>query len=398
MCCDFVGRVNRKTRPMEDPSSQSARSAPPILWVLWTGDNPLTERRAASVAEMRKHSRMQVNLVTPKNLPSILQSYLLPSLHPAYEYLTTTHRSDYLRLFLMYHVGGAYSDIKPSKTDWREKLDQLNGDPTKSFLSQRVKGGSVITPTLPEARHSKKTWENMTTLGAFIARPKCPFVSKMLSRVNSILTEKLDRLKKFPGGFARNVRFVKGDKGYPMGWHEILGDVGHKLQMTQDFRSLAVIVPCGTFLKEGLDCVEYRGVEGDNIASAWFSISKNRRQCEQELKRFNCRVIESWGAQLPTYWVALAHLANVLLKLTKCGNKHTLGICLKHIAAEVMLTHAEGMKARLSKKGVTISPDGGILVVSNRGRYALLTKLCALLHEYKGKKDKFDPGVLVSSL
>ena len=33
-------------------------------------------------------------------------------LHPAYNYLSSVHKADYLRCYLMHHHGGAYSDIK----------------------------------------------------------------------------------------------------------------------------------------------------------------------------------------------------------------------------------------------------------------------------------------------
>lgn len=358
----------------------------------------MTPTRERSIGGMRKHSRMQVMLVTPATLPQTLTTFCLPPLHPAYNLMSTTHRSDYLRVFLMYHVGGAYSDIKPSTTNWREQLDRLNRDPSKSFLGQRVKGGSVVTTKLPEARRSRAVWERLTTLGAFIAKPRCPFFEKMLSKVNAILTAKLPRLQRFPGSFARNVKFVTGDKGYPLGWHEILGDVGHELQQTDEFKSLAIVLPSATFIREGMDCAEYRGVEGDNIAGAWCALARDKEGCVAELRMFNCRVIGSWCAATTTDWESVARLAKTLLSMEKQKSGHTLGVCFGDMLAAEMLAQADKLKSDLRGSGLAVSAGGAMLVVNMKQRMKLLTILCRVLHEYKTTKEQFTCEKLVKQI
>ena len=54
------------------------------------------------------NSSCDVVLVTSDNL----SSWLVSALHPAYTYLSFTHRADYLRCYFMHHYGGSYSDIK----------------------------------------------------------------------------------------------------------------------------------------------------------------------------------------------------------------------------------------------------------------------------------------------
>ncbi|MGB0126559.1 MAG: hypothetical protein WBP72_02895, partial [Rhodocyclaceae bacterium] len=46
-------------------------------------------------------------------------------LHPAFPYLSSTHKADYLRCYLMHHYGGGYTDIKPTAKTWGEYFEQI---------------------------------------------------------------------------------------------------------------------------------------------------------------------------------------------------------------------------------------------------------------------------------
>jgi len=47
--------------------------------------------------------------------PYILEEH---PLHPAFQYLSETHKADYLRTYFMNFHGGAYSDIKRQGGSW----------------------------------------------------------------------------------------------------------------------------------------------------------------------------------------------------------------------------------------------------------------------------------------
>jgi hypothetical protein len=79
----------------------------PAIWLTWTGSNPLPDFLGLCLASIRRHNGadFEVIVVTPENL----RQYLDP--HPAYEYLSLNHRSDYLRLWLLHRYGGIYLDM-----------------------------------------------------------------------------------------------------------------------------------------------------------------------------------------------------------------------------------------------------------------------------------------------
>jgi len=55
-----------------------------------------------------------------------LSKYILEHpLHEAYEYLSETHKADYLRTYFMHFYGGGYSDIKRSSGSWLKAFDDL---------------------------------------------------------------------------------------------------------------------------------------------------------------------------------------------------------------------------------------------------------------------------------
>lgn len=103
--------------------------APRRLYLLWTGDNPLTSNRRRSVDVVREENPdLSVELVTPENLADyVVDGHPLPT---TYEHLSPVHRSDYLRAYLMYHHGGVYLDIKPYRGRASAYLDVLDTDPT----------------------------------------------------------------------------------------------------------------------------------------------------------------------------------------------------------------------------------------------------------------------------
>src|SRR5215211_8692649 len=79
----------------------------PPIWLAWTGDNPLPDLLALCLESVRRHNGADfaVIVVTPANLRQCLEP------HPAYQYLSLNHRSDYLRLQLLHRYGGIYLDM-----------------------------------------------------------------------------------------------------------------------------------------------------------------------------------------------------------------------------------------------------------------------------------------------
>ncbi len=158
--------------------------------------------------------------------------------HPAFELLTDTHKSDYLRAYLMYHYGGGYTDIKFTFSDWSSSFRALaNSD--KHFLGYReTSPGSVclnlvekLNPSIVDQLRSVYTAFPGTS--AFIFKRQTPFAKDLIDAMHSILDNKFDDLKRHPGRFPQEFKgSLLEDKTisrYPLDWVELLGDNFHSL-------------------------------------------------------------------------------------------------------------------------------------------------------------------------
>lgn len=96
---------------------------PRIIWQFWTDDNPITKNRVESLKfskgnvpiEMRVLFKNDIMKMQMKNHPY----------HRAYQYLSGTHRADYLRCYFMHYYGGGYADIKfySKNNNWEQCFD-----------------------------------------------------------------------------------------------------------------------------------------------------------------------------------------------------------------------------------------------------------------------------------
>jgi hypothetical protein len=74
------------------------------IFVFWTGDNSMSVQRKECFNKLVNKSGCKVILTTRGNL----NNWILPEapLHPAFEYLSFTHKVDYLRTYFMHFYGG----------------------------------------------------------------------------------------------------------------------------------------------------------------------------------------------------------------------------------------------------------------------------------------------------
>lgn len=209
MTASFVSR-----RPKVSAGDQP--SVPSRIYVLWTGDNPMSGYRAARLANIR--GRLDVELITPANL----SEWVLDEapLHPTYEHLSLVHRADYLRAYLMRHHGGAYLDINGGFGDIPAAVERLNSSPDLWMAGCREPGAATVaadssaTLALLRRRH-----RNVIGMYGFAARPGSPLTVEWLDEVNSLLDGYADQLHQHPGDA------MGQNPGYPIPWTRILGSV-----------------------------------------------------------------------------------------------------------------------------------------------------------------------------
>ena len=115
------------------------------IYCFWTGNNPISENRRKCLEQLIKVSKCNVILVTP----STLNEYILDEhpLHPSFNYLSETHKADFLRTYFMRFHGGRYSDIKKTTGSWIESFEKLKKSDKWIIGYKEVEGG-VAVPSL----------------------------------------------------------------------------------------------------------------------------------------------------------------------------------------------------------------------------------------------------------
>jgi hypothetical protein len=187
---------------------------PRVVYCCWTGENEITPNRVRSLGMMCANIGVPVVLITSKNL----KDFIVPDypLHPAYQYLSLNHKSDYIRVYMMHLYGGAYSDIKESYESWVpafKETDWITGYPEIGTWSVGW----------PEHAH---LWPQLIGCGAFVVRPRTAFTEEWFNEVNKLLDEKLEDLMKHP---ATDGSCYNESKDYPLEWVEVMGKIFHRI-------------------------------------------------------------------------------------------------------------------------------------------------------------------------
>jgi hypothetical protein len=200
------------------------------IFCIWSGDNKMSINRQNCLQSIVQNSKVNVVLVNGTNL----KEWIKPEfpLHPAYEYLSLTHRSDYLRAYLMHHYGGGYTDIKHIGFDWNPYFDILISSENLLVSGYPMSDIAHVPHWLDD--NVKNAYNKLPGVGQFIFKSNTVITREWINMLHSVLDTKLDLLKQFPGHYhARAV--TNGVHGYeipehygskyPLIWSEILADV-----------------------------------------------------------------------------------------------------------------------------------------------------------------------------
>ena len=106
----------------------------------------MSSDRTACLKSIQENSNVDVELINEKNL-----NQWSNDLHPGFEYLSSTHKSDYLRSYFMFHYGGGYTDIKRCEFDWNPYFKMLE-ESSYDFIGYHEVNKNDIC--IQELRHS----------------------------------------------------------------------------------------------------------------------------------------------------------------------------------------------------------------------------------------------------
>lgn len=205
--------------PMPDDSPSEVAD---VIWCFWTGTNPLTPNRAASLAQMREiNPRTRIELITADRLPSfVVEEHPLPA---AYEHLSFVHRSDYLRAYFLHHYGGGYADLKPLRSPWEPAIERLRAS-DRWLLGSRLRD-PAWSGQAPDrlGMHLRRYYRLIASESVLIARSHSPLTGEWLREVDRRLDYYAPALAESDGGIWGQ------DPGYPIPWTGLLADVLHPL-------------------------------------------------------------------------------------------------------------------------------------------------------------------------
>jgi len=194
---------------------------PHVIYVFWTGNNAMSENRLAGVNSLIEKSGVEVKVITTQNLDSfILTDY---PLHPAYEYLSLVHKSDYLRCYFMHHYGGGYADIKKCTKSWISAFEQLQNSDKWLLGYREIKSRALAKVDGQIGADMKRHFLFVIGNCAYIYRPYSPFTQDWYQELHKRMDNYEQALVQNPGNVMGN------NEGYPIPWTNILGDIFHPL-------------------------------------------------------------------------------------------------------------------------------------------------------------------------
>lgn len=210
------------TRPAPDVGP--TRETPAILWACWLG-GPITPNRERAIEGLRQQPGLEFRLVTEP-------AEVLVDGHPfhyAYEHLTMTQKSDYMRAYVMHHHGGFYADVKPFLGNLRPAVDRLNADPDLWVVAYR----EITSNYVPDLAHTlgqdiRRHYRSVMGPSGFACRPGTLFTAEWLREVDARMDYYSGQLAEAAAGAGDA---YERPASYPIRWSEIMGDITQPLSM-----------------------------------------------------------------------------------------------------------------------------------------------------------------------
>ncbi len=199
------------------------REAPLKLWFLWMGKNELTANRLRNLEYLKKLG-IPYELVTN---PS--QVEVRGGVHPGFRYLTPVHKADYLRMYIMYHHGGIYTDIKEIRGDLANSVRILNSD-DGLWATGYPELGRWSTANVPGhlGQQIRRHYGLLMGMGLFAFKPQTPLAGEALQEMERRMTERMIALEAADAGESDS---YNPPQGYPFGWTELLGEILHPISL-----------------------------------------------------------------------------------------------------------------------------------------------------------------------
>jgi hypothetical protein len=201
------------------------------VFCFWTGVNKMSRQRVLCLWSIFVNIRCPIVFL---NNESIKDWELSKSpFHPAFEFLSETHKSDYLRSYFMHHYGGGYTDIKITTKSWRPHFSSLRNSDALG-LGYTELGPEAVAP-LPGALVDELRTHcgDLIGLSAFIFRKQTDLTNAWYARTCELLDKKYDDLRAHPARHPYDSNgFRLGDgstSAYPLNFTQLHGEILHPI-------------------------------------------------------------------------------------------------------------------------------------------------------------------------
>jgi len=197
---------------------------------MWAGTNPMSSQRIQALWSIYNNTRCPVVYINYQSL----RDWEKPEYpyHPAFEYLSDTHKSDYMRCYLMHHYGGGWADIKHTSADWRPYFDELRRSSALSIGYQEIENG-IPHISGPLGSYLRENYMENIGLCAFMFKRNSRLTQEWFTQLTTKLDEFLTALTKYPAVHPQDQLGLelpdKTKSLYPLSWAEILGEIFHPI-------------------------------------------------------------------------------------------------------------------------------------------------------------------------
>ena len=203
-----------------------------VIFCIWSGDNEMSPNRRDALLSVYRETCCPVMMISPI---SILRWEAMNSpMHPALAFLSETHRSDYLRCYLMHNYGGGYTDIKRTSGSWIGHFHALRSSPSALALGYPEPSEHVLAPVGGQLEaNMRREYRKMIGNCAYIFKPKTELTTEWIYRTHAVLDAKHEALIRNPAKHPQDELGKSLPDGtnssYPIRWTELLGNVFHPL-------------------------------------------------------------------------------------------------------------------------------------------------------------------------
>ena len=200
-----------------------------IVYGIWFGEEMSSDRKKCyqDIVQNFEKEEIKFVLITEQNL----KDYPKIVLHEGFQYLSATHKADYIRTALMHFYGGGYTDIKMCSTGWAKAFSDLyNSSKFGNGYPEISKEGVAFVSD--KALYQKMTQNYSSLIGNvnYIFKKETTFTQQWYNNMIKLMDQKLSLLKQYPAKHARqNLYREDFSYPYPIGWTELLGCIFHPL-------------------------------------------------------------------------------------------------------------------------------------------------------------------------